>query len=64
MAENGKPKPFIVLISEVEQTCRSILLGEEPDIPFAVYKAEIALAQAKKLAVEVSLAALKKVSEG
>jgi|SRR5215469_18980826 len=53
-----RSKPFIVLISEVEQTCRSILLGEEADIPFAVYKAEVALAEAKKLALSVSLEAL------
>jgi len=59
-----RAKPFIVLVSEVEQTCRSILLGEEADVPLALYKAEIALAEAKKLASAISLEALEKVTGG
>ena len=63
MSENGRPKPFIVLVSEVETTMRSILEGDEADIPFAIYKAEIALAEAKKLASAASETALEKVVE-
>jgi hypothetical protein len=56
-------RPFIVLVSEVEQLCRSILEGDQPDIPYALYRAEVSLAEAKKIAAKVSLEALEKIVE-